>query len=127
MPETHQAPETVEDRRGRLTALIQRGLAAPAASAWDDQPIREELFGIERLEQHARSLAATQPVVMRRRRRNLLQARLKQNEAELLAAYHDVAEAISTGAVITPAAVDGTSTSTLSVVMSTMVSPSSTH
>ena len=104
MPETHQAPETVEDRRGRLTALIQRGLAAPAASAWDDQPIREELFGIERLEQHARSLAATQPVVMRRRRRNLLRTRLAENEAELLAAYHDVADAISTGAAITPAA-----------------------
>jgi cyclic beta-1,2-glucan synthetase len=32
-------------------------------SLWaDTAPVREELFGIERLEQHAQSLAAAQPV-----------------------------------------------------------------
>ncbi len=104
-PDTPLAPETGDSRAGRLAAFIQRGLsAAQSPSAWDDQPIRDELFGIERLEQHARSLAAAQPVVARRRRRNLLRARLAENEAELLAAYHDVADAIAAGAVITPAA-----------------------
>ena len=32
-----------------------------------DNPIRAELFGIERLEQHAESLAAAQPVIERGR------------------------------------------------------------
>lgn len=36
-------------------------------SPWDSKaPVREELFGIERLEQHAQSLAAAQPVTQRR-------------------------------------------------------------
>ncbi|HXQ12280.1 MAG TPA: glucoamylase family protein [Caulobacteraceae bacterium] len=103
-PESHLAPETVEHRTGVLAGLIQRGLAGQAASPWDDRPIREELFGIERLEQHARSLAAAQPVAARRRGRNLLRARLAENEADLLAAYRDVADAIAAGAAITPAA-----------------------
>ncbi len=103
-PETPLAPEAVQHRAGVLAALIQRAPAAQTASAWDDRPIREELFGIERLEQHARSLAAAQPVAARRRGRNLLRARLAENEADLVVAYRDVADAIATGAAITPAA-----------------------
>jgi cyclic beta-1,2-glucan synthetase len=104
-PDAPLAPEVGDSRSGRLAAFIQRGLAAAkSASVWDDQPIRDELFGIERLEQHARSLAAAQPVAARQRRRYPLRARLAENEAELVAAYHDVADAIATGAVITPAA-----------------------
>ena len=33
---------------------------------WSDSaPVRAEIFGVERLEQHARSLAAAQPVTLR--------------------------------------------------------------
>ena len=40
-----------------------RGLFARAPSPWDDEKaIREELFGGERLQSHARSLAAAQKV-----------------------------------------------------------------
>ena len=36
------------------------GWLSPPASPWEERPIREELFGVERLEEHARSLAAAQ-------------------------------------------------------------------
>ena len=96
-PETPLAPEAVQHRAGVLAALIQRAPAAQTASAWDDRPIREELFSVERLEQHARSLASAQPVAAARQGRNLLRARLADNEAVLLVAYRDVADAIDDG------------------------------
>ena len=72
---------------------------------WDDaSPIRAELFSVERLEDHARSLAAAQMVSLGQRRGAPLARRLADNEAVLMAAYHDTAEAVSTGAAITPAA-----------------------
>ncbi len=72
---------------------------------WDDgAPIRSELLGVERLEEHARSLAAAQTVVRREVTVGLLRKRLADNEAVLLAVYRDVAEAIDAGAAITPAA-----------------------
>jgi hypothetical protein len=46
---------------------IARNILARRASAapWDGgSPVREELFGAERLEQHAESLAAAQPVLV---------------------------------------------------------------
>jgi cyclic beta-1,2-glucan synthetase len=72
---------------------------------WDDtSPIRAELFGVERLEEHARSLAAAQPVRPGERKGASLVKRLAANEAALLAAYRDIAAAVDTGAAITPAA-----------------------
>jgi cyclic beta-1,2-glucan synthetase len=72
---------------------------------WDDgAPIRSELFSVERLEEHAKSLAAAQAVAPREIEGASLVQRLADNEAVLLAAYHDVAEAIDAGAAITPAA-----------------------
>ena len=72
---------------------------------WDDAaPIRAELFSVERLEDHARSLAAAQTVSQGERRGALLSRRLAQNEAALVAAYRDIAEAVDAGAPITPAA-----------------------
>lgn len=67
-------------------------------------PVREELFGIERLEQHAVSLAAAQvvstsvpPVVP-------LQTRLKHNAAVLLSAYQASAKELEGGHGVVPAA-----------------------
>ena len=47
-------------------------------------PVREELFGIERLEQHARTLADAQPVTTTPARVPSLHAQLDHNAATLL-------------------------------------------
>src|SRR5580692_236203 len=75
------------------------------ASPWDNEElVRAELFGSERLEQHAASLAAAQGVTQRRSARRSLGARLKQNESVLLAAYRAIGAAVGEGRAITPSA-----------------------
>jgi cyclic beta-1,2-glucan synthetase len=89
-----------------LTTPLRRlrgagGMAAP----WDDgSPIRAELFSVERLEEHARSLAAAQTVAPREVRGAALAKRLAEDEAVLIATYRDIAEAVDKGEAITPAA-----------------------
>ena len=74
-------------------------------SPWDnDQLLREELFSIERLEQHAVSLAHAQPITPHPIRRPPLSARLSDNESVLLSAYRTIARAVGEGRAITPAA-----------------------
>ena len=85
-----------------LRGLIGSALPKPP---WDDAaPIRAELFSVERLEEHARSLAAAQPETLRKVKGVSLAKRIADNEAVLLAAYRDIAEAVDEGAAITPAA-----------------------
>ena len=67
-------------------------------------PIREELFGVERLEEHARSLAAAQPVTPKLARGHPLDARLADNGTTLLSAYQMTAGALKRHRIITPAA-----------------------
>src|ERR1700689_2581905 len=75
------------------------------ASPWNSEELlREELFSVERLEQHGRSLAAAQPVSAKRLRGRSLVARLQDNARVLLAAYRDIATAVHAGRPITPAA-----------------------
>jgi cyclic beta-1,2-glucan synthetase len=75
------------------------------ASPWDtEDSIREELFSVERLEQHAATLAATQLITASPTARRSLAARLKDNEAVLLAAYREIAESTRDGQAPTPAA-----------------------
>jgi cyclic beta-1,2-glucan glucanotransferase len=75
------------------------------ASPWNSEELlREELFSVERLEQHGRSLAAAQPVSAGRMRGRSLTARLGDNARVLLAAYRDIATAVHAGRPITPAA-----------------------
>jgi len=94
------------DRRGVLSSLLRRLLGGVRQNpTWDDgAPVRAELFSVKRLEEHARSLATAQLVTPGERRGASLAARLADNEAVLLAAYRDVAQAIDVGAAITPAA-----------------------
>jgi cyclic beta-1,2-glucan glucanotransferase len=74
-------------------------------SPWDNrQPIREELFSVERLEEHARSLAIAQLVEPGSVRGHPLAGRLGDNTAALLDAYRRIAKAIDDGRAITPAA-----------------------
>ncbi|MFJ5487294.1 glycosyl transferase, partial [Hansschlegelia beijingensis] len=81
--------------------LARRSPAAP----WDDvSPVRGELFGAERLEQHAESLAAAQPIADRPPFVRSLRKRLKDNAATLLAAYRASAAELESGRGVTPAA-----------------------
>ncbi len=84
------------------------------ATPWDGQdPIREELFSAGRLEDHARSLAAAQPVMPHRPSWTLprqlagadaLASRLAENGAVLLGCYQSIMKVVEDGRTITPAA-----------------------
>jgi cyclic beta-1,2-glucan glucanotransferase len=79
--------------------------APPAAFAADaEEPIRAELFSIERLEQHAESLAAAQSVTTRPTTGRRFATRLRENGRVLLEAYRAIAVAIREERAITPAA-----------------------
>lgn len=74
-------------------------------SPWPDcLPIRSELFGIERLEEHARTLAAAQPVATGRTRGQGLAARLAENAAFLLNASQALMASGGGSHELTPAA-----------------------
>ena len=74
-------------------------------SPWNNpDPIRAELFSGERLEEHARSLAAAQAVSPKAAKGHSLAGRLVDNEAVLLHAYRTIAKAIGEERAITPAA-----------------------
>lgn len=66
--------------------------------------MRDELFGIERLEHHARSLAAAQPVTDKPPAVMPLHARLSDNATVLLAAYRASAAELEGGRSVVPAA-----------------------
>jgi cyclic beta-1,2-glucan synthetase len=68
------------------------------------QPVREELFSVERLELHAISLAKAQKVLSSTSKVVSLQVRLKQNATVLLEAYHANANALDAGESVVPAA-----------------------
>ncbi|HEY5046593.1 MAG TPA: glucoamylase family protein [Rhizomicrobium sp.] len=67
-------------------------------------PIRAELFSVERLEQHAESLAVAQRVESNPRRGRPLAPRLYDNTKVLVGAYRAIVAAASTHQTITPAA-----------------------
>src|SRR6185312_6648244 len=74
-------------------------------SPWDSgDPIREELFSVERLEENARSLAVAQQVTPRLAKGHLLATRLADNASVLLGAYQSIAHAVDENRAITPAA-----------------------
>jgi cyclic beta-1,2-glucan synthetase len=84
----------------RLPSIRDRPLPSPWTSL---APIRGELFGVERLEDHARSLAASQTITPKTCRINPLAARLTDNATVLLDAYRVLA-GVETTAALTPAA-----------------------
>ena len=69
-----------------------------------EDPIRAELFSIERLEQHAESLAAAQRTTDRPTADRRLERRLRDNDRALRSAYHATIAAAREQRVITPAA-----------------------
>ncbi|HEX5611709.1 MAG TPA: glucoamylase family protein, partial [Burkholderiales bacterium] len=78
---------------------------ASHAAPWNtEESIREELFSVERLEQHAATLALAQPASARPNRGRSLSARLRDNESVLREAYRTIASAAGEGRPVTPAA-----------------------
>ena len=90
----------------KLISLIDRARRRrSSASPWsNDEILRAELFSIERLEQHAASLAVAQRITNRPIARRTLGVRLRDNEAVFLEAYRDIAAATGEGHAMTPAA-----------------------
>ena len=74
-----------------------------APRQWEE-PIRAELFGIERLEQHAESLAAAQRTTDEPSKGRNLLPRIRDNAQALLAGYRNVTETVRGKGEITPAA-----------------------
>jgi cyclic beta-1,2-glucan synthetase len=81
---------------------FSRSSFGEAALTSFEDPIRAELFGVERLEQHAESLAVAQRVASGRGRR--LMPRVEDNGRVLRQAYLVIAHAIRDERAITPAA-----------------------
>ena len=69
-----------------------------------DEPIRAELFSVERIEQHAESLAAAQTVTKEPQQGRPLIPRVIENGRVLLDSYRAIARAIQEERAITPAA-----------------------
>jgi cyclic beta-1,2-glucan synthetase len=88
-----------------MKAILRHAFGRRSPPPWNDiAPVREEIFGVERLEQHAASLAVAQPVTTRPPNVLSLHTRLDQNAAVLLAAYRASAEEVENGGDVVPAA-----------------------
>ena len=85
-----------------LPDLPDRRRARPESEL--EEPILSELFSIERLEQHAQTLAAAQRVTDTPGRGNAVQPRIAENGRVLLESYRILARAIKDERAITPAA-----------------------
>jgi cyclic beta-1,2-glucan synthetase len=83
---------------------IPRIFASSRKSPAPEQAIRAELFSVERLEQHAASLAAAQHVVPGHGRGRPIAPRLIENARVLRKAYSDIVRATKAAQPISPAA-----------------------
>jgi cyclic beta-1,2-glucan synthetase len=89
-----------------LNLVYLRALKSPAPSFAHDieEPIRAELFSIERLEQHGETLAVAQRVTDQPRTGRAMAPRIRANARILLEVYRGTAAAIRQERAITPAA-----------------------
>ena len=92
------------DRRGERTINRLSIRKPPEAPGDPEAPIVAELFSVERLEQHAESLAAAQRVTGEPRTGRAILPRLSDNGRVLLDAYRTLADTIREERSITPAA-----------------------
>ncbi|MEA9392954.1 glucoamylase family protein [Acerihabitans sp. TG2] len=84
---------------------IFAGMFGKDSSPWGDRvPVRGELFGVERLEQHAQTLAKAQKVSANPPTVQSLRQRLNENASVLLTAYRDSAAELEKGRAVMPAA-----------------------
>ena len=105
IPGRRSYPGASRGRKIKLKVFLRAAFeGARRLSPWDSrEPIREELFGVERLEDHARSLAVAQTVSSRASNGRLLATRLAENRAVLLGAYRSTVKAINDARPVTPA------------------------
>src|ERR1044072_1214295 len=82
---------------------LLRGLAR-TPEARDEEPIRDELYSVERLEQYAAALAAEHRVYAGRRRGRRLLPGVEGTGRLLVPAYRALGEAVREGRIISPAA-----------------------
>src|SRR5262245_48960105 len=75
-----------------------------STGASTEDPIREELFSVERLEQYAAELAAEHSVSERQIRGRRLLPRLEENGRRLISVYRTLADAIKNQRTVSPAA-----------------------
>ncbi len=88
-----------------LLNMVLRAFPSSSSSPWHDTaPVRGELFSVERLEQHAGSLALAQGVTDTPPKVLSLSARLEDNAKVLLKAYRASALEVAEGRDIVPAA-----------------------
>ena len=98
-------PGAMPGRKAIMLAKFRAVLDRRPSAPWSDTaPVREELFGVERLEQHAESLAVAQTVSPRPPIVVSLQSRLNDNAKVLLAAYRASAVELEGGNGVVPAA-----------------------
>jgi cyclic beta-1,2-glucan synthetase len=89
---------------GSAMSSTTSGAVPAGLSPEEEQPIRAELFSVERLEQHAETLAAAQTVEADLTRGRPLTPRVLENGRVLLESYRALAQAIQQEHTITPAA-----------------------
>src|SRR4051812_41116204 len=89
-----------------VTPLLQRVFRrlGRASAGRDEEPIRDELYSVERLEQEAAALAAEHRVYAGRHRGRRLLPALEENGRLLVAAYRALTDAIRKERTISPAA-----------------------
>jgi cyclic beta-1,2-glucan synthetase len=75
-----------------------------SANNLNEDPIREELFSVERLEQYAAELAAEHTVSSNSRRGLRLLPRLEENGRKLMSVYRALADAVQSERAVSPAA-----------------------
>lgn len=86
------------------SGAAQRTQAEAKRSPWDDlSPLREALFSVEKLEEHARNLAREQVVATRPVSHSSLARRIGDNARALSQAYRTLSVASGAGETIAPA------------------------
>jgi cyclic beta-1,2-glucan synthetase len=101
----HSQQHTSYSGRGSLNMLgLRTVLGLQQAPTPIEPPIRGELFSVERLEQHAESLAAAQRIAPELKIGRPLTPRLYDNTKVLIETYRAIVRATSAHQAITPAA-----------------------
>ena len=101
--ETPSSASTIARLRAALARRFRPGSAASRSPP--EEPIRAELFSTERLELHAETLAAAQPVMSKPTTDHRLERRLRDNDrGPLRTAYHATIAAVRRERAVTPAA-----------------------
>ena len=96
--------QPLRDRPLSVRRPVRRPVRGPGGLLDDAEPIISELFSVERLEQHARSLADAQTITGEPRRGREIRPRVAENGRILLESYRTLAGAIREERSITPAA-----------------------